>query len=100
MNQVLDGDYSDLSLDEIVEQLPRVGSEGTWDEEKEEYIEHPACRTLKKRLAQGHKLTDAQWRKALVDTGVIRIRGRWPRRERTWPFRCGCPVGSELPRSA
>jgi len=78
LNRVSDGDFSDTSLDKIIGELPRVDNEGTWDEEEEEYIEHPACSTLRQRLAQGHKLTDAQWRKALLDTGVIRVRDRWP----------------------
>jgi hypothetical protein len=81
MNRASEGEVPDQSLDKIIAELPRVESEGTWDEKKQDYIVRPACSALRKRLAQGDKLTDAQWRKALLNTGVIRVRDRWPESE-------------------
>ncbi len=81
MNQVPVGGSADASLGKIIGQLPRVDGEGKWDEGKKKYVEEPACNALRKRLAEGQRLTDAQWCKALLDAGVIRVRNRWPEGE-------------------
>ena len=65
----------------LSDNCPRVDGEGKWDEGKKKYVEEPACNVLRKRLAEGQRLTDAQWCKALLDAGVIRVRNRWPEGE-------------------
>ena len=80
-NRAPSGVSFDASLDKLIAQLPQVDSEGKWDEEKKEYVENSICCTLRGRLARGGKMTDAQWRKALLDSGAIRIRDRWPEGE-------------------
>lgn len=69
-------ELSSLPLDALLDRLPRVGHERT--RAGLESALHPASAELRARLDAGVELTDAQWRRALLDTGAVRWRERWP----------------------
>ena len=68
-------DLSQLTLDELIERLPPVGSEWV-DVERDELV--PAALEFRERIEHGAALTAEQWRRVLLGTGVLRLRDRWP----------------------
>src|SRR5689334_18055987 len=64
--QVPTPDLRQLPLDEVIARLSPVGCERQADEE------------LRRRLKDGVRLSDEQWRRALLAAEVIRYRKRWP----------------------
>ncbi|MFT3686434.1 MAG: hypothetical protein QM783_16185 [Phycisphaerales bacterium] len=74
-------DLSKLSLDELINRLPRVGAEGTLD-----WLSRGSeCTTarieLRRRIDAGAVLNSSQWQSALMRTGVVRFRSKWPKGE-------------------
>lgn len=67
-------------LDALIARLPEVGHESVWDTTRDAWIESPDVEAMKRCVAE-HALTDVQWRRALLDTGAIRYRARWPEDE-------------------
>lgn len=70
-------DIRDLPLDVLISRLPPAGCGGTWDE-KRGFAPDPADAELRRRLAAGEKMTDAQWEHALIGSGVFRFHSKWP----------------------
>ncbi len=68
----------ELGLDELIGLLPPVGEEWLPTEKAGRFELKPAAAEMKRRLEQGVHLASAQWRRALVETGALRIRRRWP----------------------
>src|ERR1700741_5037699 len=71
-------DLATASLDELIARLPVVGFESRFDEDTRSRVLDPACEELGRRLASGIRLTDDQWRAALLGTEAVRSRERWP----------------------
>jgi len=76
-----DEQLENLSLDELIDRLPPAGKEWRWDHALEDGVEHPASQEMRRRLLDGAELSDDQWRRALLGTGAIRYRHRWPKDE-------------------
>jgi len=72
-------DLRNISLDALIQRLPRVGSECQWDRVKRERLCDPATEEIQRRLIAGTRPTDTQWRDAMIGTGSIRIRSKWPK---------------------
>jgi len=71
-------DLRGISLDALIQRLPRVGSECQWDSVKRERLCDPATEEIQRRLIAGTRPTDTQWRDALIGSGSVRIRSKWP----------------------
>ncbi|MBI5434767.1 MAG: hypothetical protein HZA52_18185 [Planctomycetes bacterium] len=67
----------ELTLDEHIDALPPMGCERHLDSLDHEWLWHPSAYVLSETVARG-KLTDEQWRRALLKSGAIRWRQRWP----------------------
>lgn len=65
-------------IDALIARLPQVGSERVLDEKGASTGLLPDVERMR-ALVVVHALDDAQWRRALIDTGVVRWRERWPR---------------------
>lgn len=85
---------TELTLDQLIEQLPRVGRESKWNRETMSWDDEPAVDEFSRRLSTGVKLTDAQWQRALTRTGVFRARSKWPA---TRPLAVSMEMPSWLP---
>jgi hypothetical protein len=72
------GELRDLTLDALIDRLPRVGAEGCYDEKVREWVPVPEAMEMARRLATGTELTPTQWKRALTKTGVVFFRSRWP----------------------
>lgn len=73
-------DLASLGIDDLIKRLPPAGQEWRWDRGESKGVEHPASLEMRRRVvADG--LTDEQWQKALLESGAIRLRSRWPRAE-------------------
>jgi len=71
-------DLTSLSLDDLIDRLPPAGEEWWFDFERGDGVESPVTQEMSRRLETAI-LTDDQWRRALLGTGAIRLRTRWPR---------------------
>ena len=69
---------AELTLETALAQLPPIEHQGTFDRDKGEWDFVPAVDWLTEYLAHGGTLTDEQWRQALLRSGAIRVRTRWP----------------------
>ncbi|HEX6885902.1 MAG TPA: hypothetical protein VF530_21185 [Planctomycetota bacterium] len=69
-------DLTLLSVDALIDRLPPVGEE--WLREEDRWSLVPAAKEMKARLERGEGLSPAQWRRALIGTGALRSRERWP----------------------
>lgn len=79
--EAVDEQLEKLSLDDLIDRLPPAGSEWRRDCVSPEGAEHPASQEMRRRLLAGAELSDDQWRRALLGTGAIRYRHRWPKDE-------------------
>jgi hypothetical protein len=70
--------WADASFDALIEALPDVRQERTYDRAKRGFVLHPAAAEMRSRLDRGAVLTDSQWRRALRVSGAFRARDRWP----------------------
>lgn len=70
-------DARSATLDQLIEQLPR-GSDRTWDRISNKLVQDPIAAEFGERIGRGELLSDDQWRAALVRSGAITIRERWP----------------------
>lgn len=70
--------WSALDIDSLISHLPTVESEATWDADLRVWVPHPAVAEFQKRIENDVSLSDAQWTAALLGTGAIRIREKWP----------------------
>jgi len=68
----------DLTLDELIDRLPRIGFEHRLARTGSENVFNAASVEMSNRLLDGATLTDSQWRSALMNSGAIRWRKRWP----------------------
>src|SRR5262245_52408814 len=67
-------------LDELIDHLPRVGEE--WIRaSKSRWNLVPAAQELENRIEHGEAFTAQQWERALLETGALRVRKRWPQGE-------------------
>lgn len=71
-------DLVSLSLDELIDRLPQVGSEGKYSEEAKGWVYNGAVDEMKRRVDSGLVVKGEQWQKALLRAGVFRMRERWP----------------------
>jgi hypothetical protein len=71
-------DLSALEVDELLERLSPLGREGRWDEVQQTWVTEPVVAELTRRIEECEPLTDAQWARALVRSGAVRMRSRWP----------------------
>ena len=69
---------AELTLETALAQLPSIEQQGKFDLHKKEWDFVPAVDWLSEYIAQGGTLTDEQWREALLRSGAIRMRARWP----------------------
>ncbi len=85
------------TLDELIGALPDVDRERWRDPEGEGFVTHPAVEELRRRMDAGVKLSDDQWLRALIGSGVIRWRTSWPEGE---PFAISLrkPRWADIPR--
>ncbi len=74
-------DLSSLKIDDLIRLLPPAGCEWRWDHASGDGVIDPASDEMEHRLNAGVKLTDDQWRLALLSTGAIRFHAKWPRDE-------------------
>jgi hypothetical protein len=74
-------DLAALTLDELIAQLPTVGTEFAWNRETKKIEYAPAVEEFERRLLAGVAPTDGQWRNALVRSGAIRWHEKWPATE-------------------
>lgn len=78
-------DVTALTLDELIERLPRIAQESDWigDElvggDRSPWVTRPEVFELERRLEASVALSASQWREALVRSGALRLRERWPR---------------------
>lgn len=70
-------DLSKATIDQLISKLP-TEEDGTWNDLSEEYVLKPAVAELKNRIDRGVKLTDEQWRTALLQSHAIHYRSTWP----------------------
>ena len=69
-----------LDLNSLISRLPTIGSETvSWDKDNREWINHPAVSRIQDRIEGGAQLSDTQWAAALLNSGAIRMRSKWPR---------------------
>src|SRR5262245_7297254 len=66
------------TLAQALDQLPPIETEGTWHEDEGKWTLDPAVLWLKTYLEGDGVLDDAQWRRLLVQSHAMRMRGRWP----------------------
>lgn len=66
----------DLTLDELIDRVPRVEAELV--QYRESSVIPATSAELHRRLARGDTLTSDQWRRLLLGTGTLRVRERWP----------------------
>jgi len=66
------------SLSTVIDALPNVRSGSLFDEQIGEQVLHPAVAELRRRLDRSRSMTDAQWRRALLETESILTRDVWP----------------------
>jgi hypothetical protein len=71
-------DMRQLSLDELIDRLPRVGFESIYDADRGFYVDDPSSAELQRRLEASVAMTDEQWQSALLRTGSLRCRPVWP----------------------
>lgn len=69
-------DLRQLSIDDLIARLSPVGCEREGD--PEHLVLRPAEEELHRRLADGVRMSDEQWQRALLGAEVIRYRKRWP----------------------
>jgi len=69
------------SVDELISCMASAGGELSWDRTTGERIENPVCAEMRRRIAAGAALTNAQWQSALLVSGAIRYHARWPRNQ-------------------
>lgn len=74
-------DLSGLNIAELIQRLPAAGCEWRWDDARQDGVTDPAAAEMKRRITRGTKLTDEQWRLALLSTGAIRFHPKWPQEE-------------------
>lgn len=72
------GDLTRLPLDELIQRLPAAGSE--WIRGASWRLV-PVAQELKDRIEHGAELSGDQWKRALLSTGAVRMRSRWPSSE-------------------
>ncbi|MSR63972.1 MAG: hypothetical protein EXS08_16230 [Planctomycetes bacterium] len=65
-----------LTMDELLARLPAVGEEWTYAGARRHLV--PVAQELRQRLDRGERLDAGQWQRALLDTGVLGHRERWP----------------------
>ncbi len=66
-----------IALDDLIGSLPP--SECGWTrDEKQRSVPHPAVTELHRRLAEGLRMSDSQWERALLTAEVFRFRRVWP----------------------
>ncbi|MFN0207289.1 MAG: hypothetical protein ACKVS6_13370 [Planctomycetota bacterium] len=68
------------TVDELIRLLPSE-KDGTWDATVTTYVFDPAVDELTRRLDTGARMSDAQWRRALINSGAIQVRSEWPAKE-------------------
>src|SRR5688572_12133702 len=68
-------DLAQLTLDQLIGRLPRVGSE--WIREGSPWHLVPVAQEFRARIERGADLTSEQWKRALFSTGAVRMRPRW-----------------------
>ncbi len=78
-----------LSMDALIDALPHVRDQSYWDRANSTVVIDPAVVELQERLNSGLAMSDAQWRRALIETGAISYRKSWPK---TKPFALGMSV--------
>lgn len=72
----LDADLSHLTLDEVIERLPPAGNDRTDTEGP--WSLTPVAAEMRTRVERGDPLTGEQWTRALLTTGSMKFRSRWP----------------------
>ena len=72
-------DWGTLDLDSLISRLPTIGSERSWDEDNRKWVKHPAVLQFQDRIGGGVQLSDTQWSAALLKSGAIRMRNKWPK---------------------
>ena len=82
-------------VDRWIERLPLIERQWHYDAENE-VIWEPEVLAMRDYLDGGGLLSDAQWRLALVRSGAIRVRERWPVQE---PFAISVEVPAWLKNS-
>ena len=71
-----EGDPEDI--DALIDELPPVEYPTVWDEKAGKSKLNPAVERLRKGLGRSIVPTDEQWRRILIETGIIRWRETWP----------------------
>lgn len=71
-------DLAQLDMGALVKRLPPAGLEWTFDSVTSNGTVDGASEEMRRRLVNG-SLTDEQWRGALLGTGALRFRDRWPK---------------------
>ena len=86
-------DLTSLSIPQLLDRLPTVdhdterGRDGWW-------VPVPVAAELLRRLDDGQTLSDDDWTRALLQSGVVRVRDRWPADE---PFAVSMAWSAWLP---
>lgn len=78
-DEMADDEFARLTMDELIALLPPAGKELRRGRTMGEIGFHPASEEMQRRLAAGAELTDEQWVSALLSTGAIRFRPKWPK---------------------
>jgi hypothetical protein len=81
-----------LDIDTLIDRLPRIEEQWVPKQDEPGVESHPLAAEMAYRLDEGVTLSDEQWRRALLGTGTLRWRERWPvgqpfavsMREPTW----------------
>src|SRR5262245_56797898 len=68
--------WTSEEVDELIERLPEVGCEAR-HVQGQGWVLEPDVVAMKE-LVESRRLTGAQWERALLHTGAIRWRNRWP----------------------
>lgn len=87
-------DQQPVDLDSLIDSLPPAEHPRPWNEEAKERQEDPANKTLRRELGRSLHPSDDQWRRLLLQKGVIRHRDKWPDNV---PFAIGIRVPAWLP---
>lgn len=70
-----------LSLDRLIDRMPPVGADSTYDRATKQLEYHPVVAEFMRRLRDGATPNDRQWCDALIGTGVVRTHAKWPATE-------------------
>ena len=65
-------------LDALIDRLPPADYSRVWNAESKEWRKDPAAETLRRELGRSLCPSDDQWRRLLLEKGVIRFREKWP----------------------